>query len=94
MIGHIVKKVVNSPETIGQIAEAIINNHGVLAWKATPIKSEHCKYTDSGANIEDRFWQNVEAWMKLNLVAAPNQSKIGAKLPTDNLDDVKTNRKA
>lgn len=83
-----VRNVVNAPETIGQITEAIIDNHGFVELVAVILKAEQRNYIEEKAKMKERCRQFVEDGMKDSSTTFSHPLKIGQKPLTHISDDV------
>lgn len=94
IIKRIVKKVLNSTEYNGQIAETVINNSELVSSAAAFVKSEQQKYNEERVKTVERCPQFVKAGIKPDPVAVSHPLKIGKKPHINFYDNVKNNLKA
>lgn len=84
----IIKKAANTPEIIGQIAEAFIDNPSFCTPTVALVRPKQQKNTDRKGKNEDCCKKFVEVEMNLDPVAVWHQSKIDKIQSTNICDDV------
>lgn len=77
LMERIVKKIVNSPETVSQIEEAVIDNPGFFALTTAIVNSKQRECTEGRSKLEQRCLQFFEPGMKLDSVTVSHMPEIG-----------------